>query len=125
MKTREQMIESMCLTWRHDFGTEKGALSGMTDGERDALRRQMAQIFDNDIAPHMEFRKEPRRTELVHDGVIKIHSFELSEREKRRIALGLRYGPLAAAMKDDGTFWESEPRESWKAWIIRKFLGRS
>lgn len=126
MRTKDQIVESMCLTFRHDFGMEKGAFSGMTDEERDALRRQMSQIFDNDIAPHMEFRKEPRKTELIHDGIIKIHSFELSEREKRRIALGLRYGPAAAAMKDDGTFWESEapPKESWRRWIFKKFMRR-
>ena len=66
MKTREQIITSMCYTWRHDYGLDKpevaeddffGKLSaGTTQAERDALWRQMAQIFDNDIAPHMEFK---------------------------------------------------------------------
>jgi hypothetical protein len=28
----------------------------MTKDERESLWRQMAQIFDNDIAPHMEFK---------------------------------------------------------------------
>jgi hypothetical protein len=28
----------------------------MTLAERESLWRQMAQIFDNDIAPHMEFK---------------------------------------------------------------------
>jgi hypothetical protein len=29
-------------------------------------------------------------------------------------------------MKDDGTFWESEtpPKEPWKRWLFKKFLGR-
>jgi len=127
MRTREQIIESMCLTWRHDYGLEKGAFCGMTDDERELLRRQMGQIFDNDIAPHMDFKKPPRKTEIVHDGIIKIQSFELTEHEKKRIDLGLKYGPAAAAMREDGTFWESEtpPKEPWRRWLFRKFLGRN
>lgn len=64
MKTREEIITSMCYTWRHDYGLEKdigdGVFSklsaGMTKEERESLWRQMAQLFDNDIAPYMEFR---------------------------------------------------------------------
>jgi hypothetical protein len=71
MKTREQLITSMCYTWRHDYGIVKDPAHkdrpGMTDfidtisagmyqQERESLYRQMAQIFDNDIAPHMEFK---------------------------------------------------------------------
>jgi hypothetical protein len=61
MKTREQIITSMCYTYRHDFGLEKtyeGYLptGGMTEHERKTLWNQMAQIFDNDIAPYMEFK---------------------------------------------------------------------
>lgn len=129
MKRREEIIEDMCLTWRHDYGIVRqvSSIAGMTEEERSALSARMGQIFDNNIAPHMEFRKEPRRTELVHDGIIKIHSFELTEREKKRIAMGLKYGPAAAAMKDDGTFWESQASDGdgWLKWIGKKFLGRS
>jgi hypothetical protein len=62
MKTREQIIESMCYTYRHDFGLDKAnssdfISSGMTDDERRLLRAVMAQIFDNDITPYMEFKK--------------------------------------------------------------------
>jgi hypothetical protein len=67
MKTRDQIITSMCHTWRHDYGITKDwpnneasytsiLTSGMTKVERESLWRQMAQIFDNDIAPHMEFK---------------------------------------------------------------------
>ena len=61
MKTREQIITSMCYTYRHDYGLERSndpdmISSGMTEQERQWLRAVMAQIFDNDIAPHMEFR---------------------------------------------------------------------
>lgn len=125
MKTRDEIIESMCLTFRHDYGMKKKTLCGMTDGECESLRRQMTQIFDNDIAPNMEFRKEPRRTKLISDGIIRIESFELTEREQRSISRGLRYGPAAAAMKEDGTFWEAQKEEAgWMGWISRKFLGR-
>lgn len=54
----------MCYTWRHDYGLDKsendflGMSSGMTEAERKSLWNSMAQIFDNDIAPHMEFRNE-------------------------------------------------------------------
>jgi hypothetical protein len=65
-RTREEIIENMCMTYRHDFGMDKyeffgGLIStGMTDDERNFLRRQMAQIFDNDIAPYMEFRVDKK-----------------------------------------------------------------
>ncbi len=62
---RDQMITSMCYTYRHDYGLEKSVgtgfadtiSSGMNNEERQALWNQMAQIFDNDIAPFMEFKK--------------------------------------------------------------------
>jgi hypothetical protein len=127
-RTRERIIDSMCLTWRHDFGVDKGGFCGMTDGERSALRSKMAQLFDNDITPHMEFRREERPApKIVRDGIIKVQSFELTEREKRRMSLGLKYGPAAAYMRDDGTPLPAPetPRSSWRDWIFGKFLGRS
>ena len=55
---REEIINSMCLTFRHDYGlviSEDDRMytlnSGMTEREREALFNNMAQIFDNDIAP--------------------------------------------------------------------------
>jgi hypothetical protein len=64
MKTREQIITDMCYTWRHDYGLDKqehdgpgGLIScGLTQDERDRLWRQMAQLFDNNIAPNMVFK---------------------------------------------------------------------
>lgn len=64
MKTREQIVESMCYTYRHDFGLDRSdstsnfISSGMTEDERRFLRAVMGQIFDNDIAPHMEFKND-------------------------------------------------------------------
>jgi hypothetical protein len=74
MKTREEIITSMCYTMRHDYGLIKESMSfdgntaneifafnrltsGMYSGDREALWLQMAQIFDNDILPYMEFKK--------------------------------------------------------------------
>jgi hypothetical protein len=73
MKTREQIITSMCYTMRHDYGLVKEHMefdesakeinpfhfltSGMYQEEREALWRQMSQIFDNDIAPYMDFKQ--------------------------------------------------------------------
>lgn len=56
---REQIIRRMCLTYRYDYGLEKipGSISsGTTEEERKFLWKQMSQIFDNDIAPFMEFK---------------------------------------------------------------------
>lgn len=64
MKTREEIITSMCYTYRHDYGLIKEAdpggytfplESGMTQSERTALWNTMAQIFDNDIKPILEY----------------------------------------------------------------------
>jgi predicted O-methyltransferase YrrM len=56
----------MCLTFRHDYGLEISEddkmytlMSGMTKRERESLYRNMAQIFDNDIAPYMTFIDKP------------------------------------------------------------------
>ena len=57
MKTREEIINSMCFTWRHDFGLDKdhdSLSSGMTAMERVLLWNAMAQIFDNDIFPLLD-----------------------------------------------------------------------
>jgi len=61
MKSREEIITSMCYTMRHDYGLSKDQNAypfpaGMTDEERKNLWNRMAQLFDNDIAPHMEMK---------------------------------------------------------------------
>lgn len=64
MINREQIISNMCLTYRHDYGltiSEDDKMytlsSGVTELERKNIWNTMAQIFDNDIAPHMEFKE--------------------------------------------------------------------
>lgn len=63
MKTREEIITSMCFTYRHDYGLDKhpddaSFVSGVTGSQRKAIWNQMAQIFDNDILPYMQFRQD-------------------------------------------------------------------
>jgi hypothetical protein len=63
IKTRDEIITSMCYTYRHDFGLNKEQnaypfQAGMTQEDRESLWRQMAQIFDNDIHPYMDFKNE-------------------------------------------------------------------
>jgi len=61
--TREEIINNMCYTYRHDYGitiSEDDKMytlnSGVTELERKGIWNTMAQIFDNDIAPYMEFK---------------------------------------------------------------------
>lgn len=61
--TREQIITSMCYTYRHDYGltiSEDDKMytlnSGVTELERKGIWNTMAQIFDNNVAPHVEFK---------------------------------------------------------------------
>lgn len=60
---REEIIRSMCLTYRHDYGLDKHPddpawVAGMTDNQRRMLWNTMAQIFDNDIIPLLKKYKE-------------------------------------------------------------------
>lgn len=56
MKTREQLITDMCLTYRHDYGLQKSSEdligSGMTKEEQEFLWNKMAQIYDNCISQY-------------------------------------------------------------------------
>jgi hypothetical protein len=70
MKTKEEIIHSMCMTYRHDYGLRKeegdnSLSSGMTEQEATMLYKKMAQIYNNDIEPILEHytKKENARTE--------------------------------------------------------------
>jgi hypothetical protein len=63
MKTKEQIITSMCYTYRHDYGLrkEKGdnsLSSGMTEQDAIMLYKQMEQIYNNDIEPIIDHYKQ-------------------------------------------------------------------
>jgi hypothetical protein len=62
----------MCMTFRHDYGLEISEddrmytlNSGMTRLERQGLYRSMSQIFDNDIAPYMQFNNDHNTNTLA------------------------------------------------------------
>ena len=61
-KTKEQIITSMCYTWRHDYGLDRSrgdfSGSGMSQSERETLWNSMEHLFDNNITPYMEFKNE-------------------------------------------------------------------
>jgi len=66
MKTREEIINAMCYTWRHDFGLDKdpdddSIAAGMTAIERVLLWNAMAQVFDNDIATLLDEANDIQR----------------------------------------------------------------
>ena len=58
----EDVINAMCLTWRHDFGLPKGDDAiipyGMTDLEREGLRMQMRQIYQHHVLPAILAERE-------------------------------------------------------------------
>ena len=71
MKTREEIIASMCLTYRHDFNLivendeAMYSLSGITRNERQHIWNTMSQIYDNDIGPLLEDYRRVNEGELV------------------------------------------------------------
>jgi hypothetical protein len=67
MKTKEEIVNSMCYTYRHDYGLRKLPsdppwTAGMTEEDAMMLYRTMEQIYDNDISPIVE------QYNKIHDG---------------------------------------------------------
>jgi hypothetical protein len=69
---REQIINAMCLTFRHDYGLViseddrmYSLMSGMTEREREALFNDMAQIFDHNFAPTLEEYRKVNEGEAI------------------------------------------------------------
>jgi len=59
MKTKEEIITSMCYTYRHDYGLRKEPndpswTSGMTEQDAKMLYKTMEQIYNNNIEPLLE-----------------------------------------------------------------------
>ena len=68
MKTREEIIHSMCVMYREDYEVPKLAtdppwVRGMTALERRGLWRVMEQIYDNNIKPVVEKKYGNQTTE--------------------------------------------------------------
>ena len=62
MKTKEEIINDMCYTYRHDFGLRKGPneptwTAGMTEQDAKMLYKTMEQIYNNDIEPVIDHYK--------------------------------------------------------------------
>jgi hypothetical protein len=62
MKTKEEIITSMCYTYRHDYGLRKEQgepswTSGMTAQDAKMLYKTMEQIYNNNIEPIIEHYK--------------------------------------------------------------------
>lgn len=61
MKSKEEIINSMCLTYRHDYGLRKlpndpSWTAGMTEEDAKKLYKIMEQIYNNDIEPLLKQR---------------------------------------------------------------------
>ena len=61
---REDIITNMCLTYNHAYcldtkpdDTINIFNCALTQSEKNFLWRQMAQLFDNNIKPFMDFKK--------------------------------------------------------------------
>jgi hypothetical protein len=98
--TREGIITNMCYTWDHAWGAPfqpfeeifsgqeipehlKGKGFGTSPEEKKELWDRMAQIFDNDIAPHMTFKNEDPST-LPTDQALQ-EAFDAFERQSEEI----------------------------------------
>jgi hypothetical protein len=69
---REQIINNMCMTFRHDYGLVISEddrmytlMSGMTEREREALFNDMAQIFDHNFASTLEEYRKVNEGEAI------------------------------------------------------------
>lgn len=62
MKSKEEIINSMCLSYRHDYGlrkdnSEPSWTAGMTEKDAKMLYKTMEQIYNNNIEPIIEHYK--------------------------------------------------------------------
>lgn len=73
-KPTPEFIDSMCMTWRHDFGLVRGDAThagyygiGMTEAEREGLRNSMRQIWEHCIEPFAIRHKRAARHGALQD----------------------------------------------------------
>ena len=71
MKTKEEIIHSMCMTYRHDYGLrkEKGdnsLSSSITEQEAKILYKTMEQIYNNNIEPILEHYKRKENATIKY-----------------------------------------------------------
>jgi hypothetical protein len=63
MKSKEQIITDMCMTYRHDYGLRKtdgepNWTAGMTEQDAKMLYKTMEQIYNNNVEPIIDHYKE-------------------------------------------------------------------
>jgi hypothetical protein len=63
MKSKEQIIHDMCMTYRQDYGLRKQPndppwTTGMTEEDAKMLYKVMEQIYNNDIEPVINHYKD-------------------------------------------------------------------
>ena len=63
MKTKEEIIHSMFMTYRHDYGLRKLPndppwTAGMTEEDAKSLYKVMEQIYNNDIEPILKEKND-------------------------------------------------------------------
>ena len=71
MKTKEEIIHSMCMTYRHDYGLRKeegdnSLSSGITEQEAKILYKTMEQIYNNNIEPILEHYKRKENATIKY-----------------------------------------------------------
>jgi len=59
MRSKEEIINDMCMTYRHDYGLRKDPseppwTAGMTENDAKMLYKTMEQIYTNNIEPLLE-----------------------------------------------------------------------
>ena len=94
MKSKEEIINDMCMTYRHDYGLRKEPndppwTAGMTEADAKMLYKTMEQIYNNDIAPIMEHYEKiyygdsvvVPRDETHAQAMIKVGMFYLEQKK--------------------------------------------
>lgn len=79
MKSKEEIIHDMCMSYRHDYGLRKSPndppwLSGMTEEDAKSLYKVMEQIYTNDIEPMLKELKDLREGNVVQVPQSKEHA---------------------------------------------------
>ena len=76
MRTKQEIITAMCITFRHDYGlpkeegTHDPLSSGMTKQEQETLYNTMLKIYTNAIEPYMVIRGEAYKPQPDKDAVL-------------------------------------------------------
>ncbi len=97
MKSKEEIVNSMCYTYRHDYGLRKLPsdppwTAGMTEDDAKMLYKTMEQIYTNDIAPLVQEAKDlidgnsvvvPRDKEHA-EALVKMGMFYLDQQDGKR-----------------------------------------